>query len=264
MDKIRLENLTLIYEDEKGGFAPFEKVNLSVKEGEFVCMIGPSGCGKSSLLSVIEGLNKASSGAVYIDEKKIEGPGTERGVVFQHYSLFPWMDATRNITFAMKQSKYKGTRKEMLERAEYYLDKVGLSDAKKKYPSQLSGGMQQRVAIARLMASNADIFLMDEPFGAVDPKNRSVLQEMISRLSKEEKKTVLFVTHDIEEAILLSDRILFLGDKDIQADIEVELERPRTKEKLIGSQEFVQLHKQLMNLFYKSVAEKIGMEKVMI
>ncbi len=264
MEKIKLENLTLTYTDSGESYTPFEGVNLSVEEGEFVCIIGPSGCGKSSLLSVIEGLNKASNGTAFIDGKKIEGPGNDRGVVFQHYSLFPWMDATRNIVFAMKQSKYLGNRKELLQRAEFYLNRVGLSDAKNKYPAQLSGGMQQRVAIARVMAANSNIFLMDEPFGAIDPKNRKELQELIARLAKEEKKTVLFVTHDIEEAILLADRIIFMGDKNIQADVKVNIERPRTKESLIGNKEYLELHNQLMKLFYQNVADKIGSEEVVI
>lgn len=264
MEKIKLENLTLTYTDAAGAYTPFENLNLSVNEGEFVCIIGPSGCGKSSLLSVIEGLNKASSGATYIDGKKIEGPGTDRGVVFQHYSLFPWMSATENVVFAMKQSKCKGTKKELIERAKHYLDKVGLADAKDKFPSQLSGGMQQRVAIARVMASNATLFLMDEPFGAIDPQNRRELQILISKLAKEENKTVLFVTHDLEEAILLADRIVFLGNKDIQADINVELERPRTRESLMGNDRYIELHNRLMQLFYSNIADRIGKDEVVI
>lgn len=260
MEKIKLENLTLTYKDSNSCFTPFEKVNLTIEKGEFVCIIGPSGCGKSSLLSVIEGLNKATDGAVYIDGKKIEGPGTDRGVVFQHYSLFPWMDAAKNVVFAMKQSKCKGSKKELTKIAEYYLDKVGLADAVNKYPSQLSGGMQQRVAIARVMASNADIFLMDEPFGAIDPKNRKELQELISKLSKEEQKTVVFVTHDIEEAVLLADRIIFMSDKGVKADIKVDFPYPRTKEALVGNQNFLTLHNKLMRLFYLNMAEHIGDE----
>lgn len=260
MEKIKLENLTLTYKDANGSYTPFENINLSINESEFVCIIGPSGCGKSSLLSVIEGLNKESGGAAYIDGKKIEGPGIDRGVVFQHYSLFPWMNATKNIVFAMKQSKCKGTRKELLKIAEKYLEKVGLGDAKDKFPAQLSGGMQQRVAIARVMASNASIFLMDEPFGAIDPKNRKELQELISKLSKEEKKTVVFVTHDIEEAILLADRIIFMSDKTIKADIKVDFHYPRKKEALIGDKKYLPLHNELMKLFYENIAQKIGDE----
>lgn len=264
MEKIKIENLTLTYKDAKGGYTPFENLNLSVNEGEFICIIGPSGCGKSSLLSVLEGLNRAESGSVYIDGRKIEGPGTDRGVVFQHYSLFPWMDAVHNVLFAMKQSGCSGKRKELLQQAEIYLERVGLEEAKHKYPSQLSGGMQQRVAIARVLASNAEIFLMDEPFGAIDPKNRRELQQLISRLAKEEKKTVLFVTHDIEEAIILADRIIFLGGNGIQADIAVDIEKPRTKETLIKDDRYRLLSSELMKLFYSSVAEQIGGEEVVI
>lgn len=264
MEKLKLENLTLTYVDGNGSYTPFEKVNLSVAEGEFVCIIGPSGCGKSSLLSVIEGLNKAASGSVYIDGNKITGPGNDRGVVFQHYSLFPWMDAVSNVVFAMKQSGVKGKKKELKKRALYYLEKVGLADAAEKYPSQLSGGMQQRVAIARVMAGNADLFLMDEPFGAIDPANRRELQQLIVKLAKEEHKTVLFVTHDIEEAIILADRIVFMADKDIQSDISVDIARPRTRENLIGNKDYLKINQNVMNLFYKNIAGKIGNEEVVI
>ena len=264
MEKIKLENLTLTYVDAKSSYTAFENINLSINEGEFVCVIGPSGCGKSSLLSILEGLNKASSGSAYIDGKKIEGPGTDRGVVFQHYSLFPWLTATANVVFAMKQSKCKGTKKELMEKAQEYLSKVGLAEALDKYPSQLSGGMQQRVAMARVLASNASILLMDEPLGAIDPQNRRELQILISKLAKEENKTVIFVTHDLEEAILLGDRIVFMANKNIQADISVGIPKPRTRESLMGNQKYIDLHNNLMQLFYNNIADKVGKDEVVI
>lgn len=264
MDRIEIKNLTLTYRDANDSYVALENINLSVKEGEFVCIIGPSGCGKSSLLSVIEGLNKPSAGAVYIDGKEIKGPGSDRGVVFQHYSLFPWLTAVGNIVFAMKQNKIKGSRKELEAIAKEYLVKVGLEDAFDKYPTQLSGGMQQRVAIARVLAANAEIFLMDEPFGAIDPKNRQELQELVGSLAREVKKTVLFVTHDIEEAILLADRIIYIDDKRIQADISVDMPKPRTKATLIGNERYVELNNRLMSLFYKRVVTQIGGDEVVL
>lgn len=264
VDKIAIENLTLAYQEGDDRYIALESLNLSVKEGEFVCIIGPSGCGKSSLLSVIEGLNKPSGGKVYIDGKEIDGPGRDRGVVFQHYSLFPWLTAVGNIVFTMKQYKCPGTKKEWEATAKEYLTKVGLEDSFGKYPAQLSGGMQQRVAIARVLAANAQIFLMDEPFGAIDPKNRQELQELVGALAREEKKTVLFVTHDIEEAILLGDRIIYIEDKQIQADIAVDIGKPRTKASLVGNEDYIKLNEKLMGLFYKRVWTQIGGEEVVI
>lgn len=260
MDKIQIQNLTLTYKDANQSFTALENLNLSVKEGEFVCIIGPSGCGKSSLLSVISGLNKATSGKVLIDGKEVKGPGKDRGIVFQHYSLFPWLTTVGNIVFAMKQNKIKGKKKDLEEIAKKYLVKVGLEDAFEKYPAQLSGGMQQRVAIARVLAANSSIFLMDEPFGAIDPKTRQELQELVSRLASEEQKTVLFVTHDIEEAVLLADRIIFINSHNIQADIQVDIPKPRTKASLIDSNRYRELYSDLMSLFYKKVEENIGDE----
>lgn len=260
MAKIQIQNLTLTYQSPGKYYTALENLNLTVNEGEFVCIIGPSGCGKSSLLSVIEGLNKATSGKVLIDGKEITGPGKDRGIVFQHYSLFPWLTTVGNVVFAMKQNKIKGSKKELEETAKHYLTKVGLADAFEKYPAELSGGMQQRVAIARVLAANSSIFLMDEPFGAIDPKNRQELQELLGVLTREESKTVLFVTHDIDEAILLADRIIFIDKHSIQADIEVGIKKPITKAELIDNEQFRTLNSHLMSLFYRGVAENIGHE----
>ncbi len=264
MPHIEIKDLTLEYTDANGGFTALDGVNMAVEQGEFVCVIGPSGCGKSSLLSVLEGLNKPTRGEVLINGEEVTSPGTDRGVVFQHYSLFPWLSATGNIVFAMKRSGISGKRKELSAIAHEYLDKVGLSDSYDKYPSQLSGGMKQRVAIARVLAANAEIFLMDEPFGAIDPKNRTELQELIAMLAAEEKKTVLFVTHDIDEAILLADRIIYIDDKRVKADITVEIQKPRTRASLVGDPKYNELHGKLMKLFYQNVADNIGGEEVVL
>lgn len=264
MEKIKIENMTMTYQDRHSSYVALENINLSIQKGEFVCVVGSSGCGKSTLLSVIEGLNKATSGKIYIDGKEITGPGVDRGVVFQHYSLFPWLTAKGNITFAMKQAKVKCDRKTADNIAGQYLAKVGLSDAANKYPSQLSGGMQQRVAIARALSMNADILLMDEPFGAIDPKTRRELQLLVSDLATAEQKTVVFVTHDIDEAILLADRIVFIGEKRIYDDVTVNLPKPRTKETLFNNPVYRELNTHLLNLFYKDIAENIGGEEVVI
>ena len=263
MSKIEIRNLSFTYEDNHQRFEALKKIDLSIREGEFVCILGPSGCGKSTLLTVLEGLEKSTDGEILIDGKKVEGPGKNRAVVFQHYSLFPWLTARDNVIFGIKQSGKKYTRAERKELADGYLKSVELEEAAKKYPSQLSGGMQQRVAIARAMAMEADILLMDEPFGAIDPKLRQELQEFFSKLSKEKRKTVLFVTHDIDEAILLADRIIVMEPGKIRAEIPVTIPYPRRKEELAGTDDYRKLHQKLISLFYNRVAEEIGEEVVL-
>lgn len=264
MSKIEIKNLSFSYEENKDRTLALEDINLSIEKGEFICILGPSGCGKSTLLSLLEGLNVSSEGAIYIDGNEVKGPGTDRAVVFQHYSLFPWMSAKKNIIFGIKQGNKKYSRAERNELAKEYLKNVGLEDAGDKYPAQLSGGMQQRVAIARALAMESDILLMDEPFGAIDPKLRLELQELLSRLSKEKGKTVVFITHDIDEAILLADRIVVMEPGKIRAEIPVTIPSPRKRDEMIGTEEYQKLHKNLISLFYERVAQEIGNEEVVL
>jgi len=241
---------------------------MSINEGEFVSIIGPSGCGKSTLLSLLTGLNFPTDGYILLDGKQIQGTGTERGVVFQHYSLFPWMTARKNLIFGLKQVYKKKSKKEIEEIADRYLELVGLGDFKNKYPSQLSGGMQQRVAIVRAFAMNPGILLMDEPFGALDAKNRVVLQELLLNLwdNGNERKTVILVTHDIDEAILLSDKIIVMtaGPGTIKKQIDVNFKRPRDRTSLIRSEEYMSLRNKLVSLFYDDLIEKIGGDEVVL
>ena len=262
MSKIEIKDLCFRYQENKDEKLALDHINLAIEEGEFICILGPSGCGKSTLLSLLEGLNTATDGGIYIDDALVTGTGTDRAVVFQHYSLFPWLSAKGNVIFGIKQSKKKYSKAERNEMAEEYLKNVGLEDAVDKYPAQLSGGMQQRVAIARALALEADILLMDEPFGAIDPKLRQELQELFSNLSKEKKKTVVFVTHDIDEAILLADRIVVMEPGKIRDEITVTIPYPRKRMDLAGTQEFQNLHNRLMSLFYERVAAEIGNEEV--
>ncbi|MGN0342056.1 MAG: ABC transporter ATP-binding protein [Roseburia sp.] len=264
MSKIEIRNLSFSYEENKDKTLALEDINLSIEEGEFICILGPSGCGKSTLLSLLEGLNVCSKGGIFIDGNEIKGPGTDRAVVFQHYSLFPWLSAKKNIIFGIKQGNKKYSKAERNELADEYLRNVGLEDAADKYPAQLSGGMQQRVAIARALAMEADILLMDEPFGAIDPKLRLELQELFSRLSKEKGKTVVFVTHDIDEAILLADRIIVMEPGKVRAEIPVTIPNPRKRDELSGTKEYQNLHKKLISLFYERVALEIGNEEVVL
>jgi NitT/TauT family transport system ATP-binding protein len=265
MSRIELRDLSLIYEKEDEHFLALENINLSIESGEFVCIIGSSGCGKSTLLGVLEGLIFPSSGEALIDGTPITGTGPERAVVFQHYSLFPWMTAKRNVSFGIRQVS-SVSRKEASEIAEDFLVKVGLGDFMDKLPAELSGGMQQRVAIARALAVNPKILLMDEPFGAIDAKNRVLLQELLLSLwgADRERKTVVFVTHDTDEALLLSDRIIFMGPKRVEQEIDVPLERPRSESTFFSKPEYADLRRKLVSLFYRDVVKNIGGEEVLI
>lgn len=255
--KIQINDVSFEYKDSKESFYALDNINIDIKEGEFVCLLGSSGCGKSTLLSLLNGLNKPKTGEILIDGKAIDGPGKDRAVVFQQYSLFPWLTAKGNVLFGIKQSKKKYKKKEREILAMRYLEQVGLGAAADKYPNQMSGGMQQRVAVARGLALEADILLMDEPFGAIDPKLRLELQELVSKLSIENKKTVVFVTHDVDEAILLADRIVVMEPQKIRAIVPVKFSHPRKRDDLVGKEEYEKLHRQLISLFYDNVYDNI-------
>lgn len=253
MEKIEFNKISLDYTDAGGQlFRALDEISFQVKEGEFVSIIGSSGCGKSTALSVLAGLNEPKSGEYTIDGKKVTGTGRDRGVVFQHYSLFPWMSVRKNIEFGIKQNFPNLGKKELEAKAYEYLGKVGLKGFENKYPSQLSGGMQQRAAIARTLAMETDILLMDEPFGAIDAKNRVILQDLLVEILEKTlpQKTILFVTHDVDEAIYLSDRILFMKNKKIEKSIEVPFDRPRRREVLSSSSRYREFRQKIVNLFY--------------
>ena len=266
MNKIEIDNISLTYHTGKTSFQALSNVSFNIQDGEFVSIIGSSGCGKSSLLGILEGLTAPTSGQVRINGKDIQGPGKERSVVFQQYALFPWMTAEKNVAFGLKQVKPDLSRKERLELANVYLQKVGLAEAGKKYPRDMSGGMQQRVAIARALAMDTEILLMDEPFGAVDAKNRVILQELLLKLwegdGNQKKKTVVFVTHDVDEAILLSDRIIMMkaNPGQVNKEIKVPLPRPRNRSELVKTQEYSQILNEIMALFFGDIKEKIDQE----
>jgi NitT/TauT family transport system ATP-binding protein len=266
MTKIQINHGYLDYVDNNKAFNALNDLNFSVEEGEFVSIIGSSGCGKSTILSVLSGIHSLRQGECLIDNVAINGPGKNRGVVFQHYSLFPWMTSKNNVSFGVKQVHEKTRNKEIDEISRLYLEKVGLNGFENKYPFQLSGGMQQRVAIARTLAMRPEILLMDEPFGAIDAKNKIVLQNILLDLlmNEEEKKTIVFVTHDVDEAILLSDRMLFMHDKKIEEDIPVPFPRPRKRENIARTGEYGKLREKIMSLFFRDVLENIGGNEVAI
>ncbi len=202
-------------------------VNLEIRKGEFVCLIGASGCGKSTLLRILAGFDTASSGTAHMYGMPIAGPGPERGMVFQDYGLFPWLTVRQNIAFGPHQRSLPQAK--LTEIADHYLDMVGLHKFADYYPGQLSGGMKQRVAIARVLANDCEVLLMDEPFGALDALTREKLQQDLLEIWARTKLTVIFVTHAVEEAVLLSDRVVVMtaGPGRIEEEVQLELERPR-------------------------------------
>jgi NitT/TauT family transport system ATP-binding protein len=236
-------------------------IDLHVAEGEFLCLLGPSGCGKTTLLRLLAGLDLPSAGTISYNGSPIQGPSLERGVVFQNYSLFPWFTLAENIELALSKSHPRQDASWRQAHAHDYLARVGLGDSAGQYPSLLSGGMQQRGAIARALALGSPVLLMDEPFGALDPINRAKLQDLLLELWASSRKTVVFVTHDVEEALYLADRVVVLGSSPgrIIQEIAVRFERPRSR-RLFSSREFIELSESIGQLFREDVLQRIEAE----
>lgn len=252
MDKISVNHLYYVYNNRGTEFCALNNLNFSVREGEFISIIGHSGCGKSTLLKIFAGLFTPTAGEVLLDGKKMAGPDTGRAVVFQEYSLFPWMTALKNVSFGIRQANKSISAGQAAQMAMKQLEKVGMGESAHKYPFELSGGMRQRVAIARALAMDADVLLLDEPFGALDAKIRMELQDMLLRLRETEakKKTVVFITHDVDEAILLSDRVLFMRPGEIIADRRVPFGNRRNRIFLRETRRYKDLREELMGYFY--------------
>jgi len=229
--KVRLTDICLSYRTHSGErLLALDHINLQVKAGEFLCIVGPSGCGKSTLLHLIAGLHQQTSGEVLIDGKKVQGPGTDRILIFQELGLFPWLTVGQNVEFGMKM---KGIGKvEREEKARYYLRLVHLSQFKDSYTHQLSGGMRQRVALARALATEPDVLLMDEPFAALDAQTRDLLHDELERIWFETGRTIIFVTHNVREAIRLGDRVALLTFRPgrVKREFPIDLPRPRVLE----------------------------------
>ncbi len=222
-----------------------QNINLQVYPGEFVCIVGASGCGKSTLLNIIAGLTPPSSGQVLVDGESVPSPGPDRGMVFQNFSLFPWLTVADNISFGLQLRRIP--RKEMQQRIDYYLDVVNLTQFARSYPKQLSGGMKQRVAIARALANEPEVLLMDEPFGALDAQTKEQMQQFVLELWQKTRITVLTITHDVEEAIFLSQRIYVMSARpgQIKEEILVDLPAHRDLEMKL-SPEFVEIKRRLI------------------
>ncbi len=241
LDILTIRGVTKRFAVGDGEVEALAPVDLAIPEGEFVCIIGASGCGKSTLLRVIAGFEEPTTGSVAMYGKAITGPGSDRGMVFQDYALFPWMTVRENISFGPRQRKLP--REETAKIADEFVRMVGLERFAERYPNQLSGGMKQRVAIARVLANDASILLMDEPFGALDALTREQLQNELLQIWKRTGVTTIFVTHSVEEAVLLADRVLVMsaGPGRIESDFRIELARPRD----VSSPEFNALRRDI-------------------
>ena len=245
--KLRVENLSKKFDTPNGEILALNKINFQIFRREFISVIGPSGCGKTTLIRILAGLEFPSSGNVFLEGKKMEGPGAERGMVFQDYTLFPWLSVKKNVMFGL-EIKGLGKLKAEAEAMEW-LDIVGLGKFADAYPEQLSGGMKQRVAIARSLANRPEILFLDEPFGALDAQTRSSMQAYLLKIWQNVDVTVFFVTHDLDEAIYLSDRILVLRANPGEIDelIEVPVPRPRAPGQFL-TPEFLATKKRLEEL----------------
>ncbi len=252
--KVKIDHVVKKFNTRNGEVTALNGVDLDIKENEFICVVGPSGCGKSTLLSIIAGLAEPSEGIVYVDGEKVEGTGKDRGVVFQQYALFPWLTVRKNVEFGLKlQGKSK---EECREIAEHYLKMVDLLQFADSYPKELSGGMKQRVAIARAYAVNPKVLLMDEPFGALDAQTRTQLQTELLETWEKEQKTCFFITHDVEEAIILAQRVIVMSARPgrIKDIIDINIPYPRTQEVKM-TPEFLELKNKIWSEVYQEYLE---------
>lgn len=252
--KLKIDNVKKIYNSRNGEMVALNGVSLGIYENEFICVVGPSGCGKSTLLNIIAGLLEPSSGSVYCDGKEVKGTGTERGVVFQQYALFPWMTVKKNVMFGLGLQGIKG--KEAEEIAMKYIKMVQLEDFLDHYPKELSGGMKQRVAIARAYAVNPSVLLMDEPFGALDAQTRTQLQSELLETWEKEQKTCFFITHDVDEAIILAQKVIIMSARPgrIKEVVDVNIPYPRTQETKMAP-EFLELKNHIWGQVYQEYPE---------
>jgi len=250
---IQINNVTVSFKTPKGIYTAVKEIDLTVKKGEIVALIGHSGCGKSTLMSTISGMVKPTSGEVYANGKKVNSPGPDRGIVFQNYSLLPWLTVYKNIEVAVGAALKEVPAAERVKLVETNLRMVNLWEHKDKLPGQLSGGMKQRVAIARAFAINPKILLLDEPFGALDALTKSAMHVELLKLWNldHREKTIVMVTHDIEEAIFLADRVVVMNNgpaATIKEIVDVPLPRPRNKKFIVHDPMYMEIHDRLLNL----------------
>ena len=257
MNKAHLEltGVSIEFPTPKGSFKALDDVNLKIKKGEFISLIGHSGCGKSTVLNIVAGLHRATTGGVVLDGKEVNEPGPERAVVFQNHSLLPWLTAYENVELAVKQVfKGKKSKAEMREWIEHNLNLVHMTHALNKRPAEISGGMKQRVGIARALAMEPSVLLMDEPFGALDALTRAHLQDSLMEIQKDLNNTVIMITHDVDEAVLLSDRIVMMTNgpaATVGEILDVELERPRNRIQLADDPQYNHYRHEVLSFLYE-------------
>ena len=248
MNSLRLRNVSKTYFDPYAGahVTAVHDVSLEVKQGEFVSVVGPSGCGKTTLLNMVAGFIPLTGGEILLDERPVQGPGPDRGVVFQSFALFPWKTVLDNVAFGPRMRGLP--RDECARIAREYLGIVGLGHVAQRYPAELSGGMQQRVGVVRALANHPDVLLMDEPFASVDAQTRMTLQEELTRIWLERRPTIVFITHDVEEAVFLANRVVVLSKGRVLREIDVPLPRPRAWDALIEDAGFKAVSKEVLEL----------------
>jgi len=258
MAKLEIDSVALRFLP-KGGkpVIALDGISLEVAENEFAVIVGPSGCGKSSLLRLVAGLIQPSAGSIRLDGREVTRPGRDRGMVFQSYTLFPWLTVRENVEFGLRVAGMAAEERARVARR--FIAEVGLEGFEASYPKQLSGGMMQRVALARALANDPEILLMDEPFGALDSQTRSLMQELLLKVWEHAHKTVLFITHDIDEAILLGDRVHVMTARPgrIKEMIEIEIPRPRSVE-LLTTPEFIAVKRRIMALIHDEAVRAMG------
>jgi len=248
--RVKIDSVVKVFSGRSGETVALNGVSLDIHDNEFVCVVGPSGCGKSTLLNIIAGLTKPTSGKVFCDGKEVLGTGTERGVVFQQYALFPWLTVRRNVAFALNMRGVRG--READRQAMEYLRMVDLEKFADSYPKELSGGMKQRVAIARAYAAEPEVLLMDEPFGALDAQTRTQLQTELLDTWERHNKTCFFITHDVDEAIILAQRVVIMSARPgrIRDIVPIDIPYPRTQETKM-TPEFIQLKNRIWGQVYQ-------------
>ena len=247
MSAITAAEVSMVFKTRRGLVHAIDHVTLEIPDAHFACIVGASGCGKSTLLNVMGGLVRPTSGSVHLDGRQIHGPGTDRGMVFQSYTLFPWLRVRENVEFG---PKLKGVSKVERRRISgRLLEEMGLAEFARAYPKELSGGMKQRVAIARALANDPKVLLMDEPFGALDALTRAAAQRFLTEIWEQHRRTIAFVTHDIDEAIFLGDTVFVMTPRPgrLRQVIPVDIPRPRTLD-AIGTQQFGELKRQILEL----------------
>ncbi|MCX2980746.1 ABC transporter ATP-binding protein [Halieaceae bacterium IMCC14734] len=256
---VSIEQLAKIYTSASDELVVFEDVNFGIEKGEFVCIIGHSGCGKSTILNVLAGLDMPSRGSIIMEGKEIRGPSLDRGVVFQNYSLLPWLSTLHNVSFGVRARWPQWSKAEVLEHSRRYLEMVGLADSLQRKPSELSGGMRQRVSIARAFATSPKLLLLDEPFGALDALTRGVIQDELIKVWSETQQTVFMITHDVDEAILLADRILLMSNgprAGVAESVKINIPRPRGRATIVEDPAYYKIRNYLVNFLVNRSGER--------